>query len=174
MESWNIWEPSNKLGEDCLSYLKPKFLRGSWFDDCCDLQLPFICLIASTATVAEPPIKASGNHTLLMKKKSTSSRISFQFWWSHLPSNDLKRAAGFQIKWRSVKRRNPGNQGNFSPGKHTIQTHSKEKTPTGEREANPWKPRNAKWSMVNLATTSRLQNKTEDLRRVVFETKMES
>ena len=29
---------------------------------------------------------------------------------------------------------------------------------------SPWKPTNAKWSMVNLVQTSRLQNKTEVLR----------
>ena len=34
--------------------------------------------------------------------------------------------------------------------------------------SKPWEPKNAKWSLVNLVQTSRLQTKTEDLRRVVL------
>ena len=106
-----------------------------------------------------------------MRKESTQSP-SFHFWWSHTSEHKIQRSPGFQLSWWVENKTNPENSSSvpetFVPENATNPARSKRELGFQgiwpPEKASPWKPNNAKWSLVNLVQTSRLEDKTEDLR----------
>ena len=160
-------EPTNKLGENCVRFCQGSGsggYKGTWYDDPCDLPLLPLCLIPPTAHSEKLPTAASGNDTLLMRKQSVSTRSTFQFLWSHESNTDKFSGSspGFQLTWWPQNRTNTAISASPSSG---ILDKQNQDLFSGNDD---WKPKNTKWGMVNLAQTSRLQNKTDLLRNEVL------
>ena len=186
-------EPTKLVGEDCVRFCKgfrscsTKATRGTWYDDPCDLELRPVCLIPPTAPSVKLPTVASGNKTLLMKKHPDSTRASLQFWWSHEPNMDgTGRTVGFNIRWWAQSKKRTENElprlSIQENQKHDLkdpglqketQSNSKQKRMVQQEEPSR-KPQNVKWAMVNLAQTSRVQNKTDQLRNEVLKQRWSS
>ena len=155
-------QPSDEKGEDCLA-----LQSNTWWDEKCSNKFPFICSYPTQA--AQPPTVVSGNQSILMEQpRSTQATSTFYFWWSH--DLDSKRLPGFQLNWWTENRDNPGkseSESNTSLGSGNQTNPARRKRlalPTYWNQSTHLKPKNAKWVMVNLARTCRLQNKTEELR----------
>ena len=56
-----------------------------------------------------------------------------------------------------------------NPNNQTNQEELKKNSLTSQSKSTLWVPSNMKWTMVNLVQTSRLQNKTEDLQKIILQ-----
>ena len=56
-----------------------------------------------------------------------------------------------------------------NPNNQTNQEELKKNRLTSQSKSTLWVPSNMKWTMVNLVQTSRLQNKTEDLQKIILQ-----
>ena len=56
-----------------------------------------------------------------------------------------------------------------NPNNQTNQEELKKKSLTSQSKSTLWVPSNMKWAMVNLVQKSRLQNKTEDLQKIILQ-----
>ena len=56
-----------------------------------------------------------------------------------------------------------------NPNNQTNQEELKKKSLTSQSKSTFWVPSNMKWAMVNLVQKSRLQNKTEDLQKIILQ-----
>ena len=157
-------EPTNKIGENCVMFCPIPVscsggLRGTWYDDPCDLALRPVCLIPPTAPSVKLPSAASGNDTFLISKQSVSTRSTFQFWWSHEADADevIGLSPGFQLTWWTQKRTNKVNmpwlqQTFLSQGKESLQ-ESSDRTSENEGLRNHTKEmisRQKRWSIGGL------------------------
>ena len=56
-----------------------------------------------------------------------------------------------------------------NPNNQTNQEELKKNSLTSQSKSTLWVPSNMKWAMVNLVQKSRLQNKTEDLQKIILQ-----
>ena len=56
-----------------------------------------------------------------------------------------------------------------NPNNQTNQEQLKKNTLTSQNKSTLWVPSKMKWAIVNLVQTSRLQNKTEDLQKIILQ-----